>query len=65
MLIFSDMTLQLFAQNHTYISTQGPLIFFTYSNALTCMPSYSYSHFKYGFEDVGKDQTTMYINYLQ
>lgn len=32
---------------------------------LTCMSSYSYSHFTYGFEDVGKDQTTVTINHLQ
>lgn len=32
---------------------------------LTCMFSCSYSHFTYGFKDVGKDQTTVNINHLQ
>lgn len=69
MLVFSDMTVHFFAQKHAFISTpavQGPLRFsFTYSNMLICMPSYSHSHFTYGFQDVAKDQTTVNIKHLQ
>lgn len=61
--------MQLSAQNHNLYfyskrarSTQSFFHIlqyaYTYSNCF-------YSHFMYGFEDVGKDQTTVNINHLQ